>query len=348
MPTWRRLGVNGAAIELELPTPEPINAPHPTLPSGIIRTHESVLRCAEFKSALSGELAAYIRVHANAGARIRSKRGEIVAEPVTSSYTLGADSPVVVDSNVIFAEAHSSVTLVLFYDSADDSAAFHAGMTRVIAENCADVHVVEVQTLNTATRHFTDFSAVIANGASVSLTRIELGASEVYAGSHMKLEGDKAESRAHTFYFGDGARKLDFNYVARHLGQHSVSTQDAAGALFGRCDKIFRGTIDFVRGASGSVGAESENTLLFSKSARNRSAPLILCGEENVEGSHAASVGKPDAAKLYYMQSRGLSEGDAKRMLTLAMMETALKALPDEDMREKVRAALAARITDNA
>ena len=68
-------------------------------------------------------------------------------------------------------------------------------------------------------------------------------------------------------------------------------------------DKILRGTIDFRRGAKRGVGHESEDVLLSSPHARNRTAPLILCGEEEVEGQHAASIGRLDEAKLYYLRS---------------------------------------------
>jgi Fe-S cluster assembly scaffold protein SufB len=117
----------------------------------------------------------------------------------------------------------------------------------------------------------------------------------------------------------------------------------ASGALFGHCEKTYRGTIDFVAGASEAKGAESENTLLFSENSRNRSAPLILCGEENVEGSHAATVGRIDANKLYYLQSRGLSEAEAKRLMVSALMETAMKNIPEEE-RERLRGLLGERI----
>ncbi|MDR3311375.1 MAG: SufD family Fe-S cluster assembly protein [Oscillospiraceae bacterium] len=344
VPTWRRLGVNGAELIVELPEPGPRPRSNPSLPAGTLRAHESVLRCAEFRSALSPELAAYIRVHANCGARFRVKRGESVAEPVTARHTLTADAPAVVDNNVVYAEAHSRATLVLVYDSADDTACFHAGLTRVIAENCAEISVVEVQTLNAATPHFTDFSAVVANGAKVSLTRVLLGGADVYAGTHFKLEGGKSESNAEVFYLGDGERKLDFSYIAKHLGQHTSSALNSAGALFGSADKIMRGTIDFARGSSGSVGGECENTLILSDGARNRSAPLILCGEESVEGTHAASCGSPDAAKLYYLMSRGLSEREAKTLLVAGLLEPSLKNVPDEKTRAFLREYLTARI----
>jgi len=208
--TWRRLGVNGETLDIELPNPRAFEYEKPILPKGVTKTHESVLVCAEFKSAAAEELAAYTRVHSNAGIAIRSTLGAKVAEPIVVRYDMCSEQPVLVDNNVIFAEAHSEVTVVIIYNcnpsggcnASDDCGAscdaeqareknekrtgfkeigaFHSGLTRVIAENCAVVRVVQVQTLGKNASHFSDFSAVIANGARVELTRIELGAQEVY------------------------------------------------------------------------------------------------------------------------------------------------------------------------
>ena len=338
--TWRRLGVNGVTLDIEFPEACRFETKKPTLPAGVVHAHESVLVCAEFTSALNSELAAFTRVHSNAGVQIRIKKGTKADEPIVARYDFNAENATLMDNNVIFAEANSEVTVVMIYRG---EGAFHSGLMRVIAENCAVVKVVQINTLGTAAQHFTDFSAVVANGARVELTRIELGAAAVYAGCHMKLEGDKSECAADTFYFGDGDRKLDFNYIAKHLGKSSCSDMNASGALFGSCEKTYRGTIDFVAGASDSKGAELENTLLFSESSRNRSAPLILCGEENVEGSHAASVGRIDEGKLFYLQSRGISEAGAMRLMVSALMETAMKNVP-EDERAALRDYLEARI----
>jgi len=34
--------------------------------------------------------------------------------------------------------------------------------------------------------------------------------------------------------------------------------------------------------------------LLLSKEAKTKSSPILLCAEENVNGNHAASIGKID------------------------------------------------------
>lgn len=41
----------------------------------------------------------------------------------------------------------------------------------------------------------------------------------------------------------------------------------------------------------------------------NQTIPLILCAEEDVEGNHGASIGKPDENMLFYAATRGIPGG---------------------------------------
>ena len=88
--------------------------------------------------------------------------------------------------------------------------------------------------------------------------------------------------------------------------------------------------------------------LLFSPTARNRTAPLILCGEEEVEGQHAASIGRLDEEKLYYLRSRGLSEAQARRLMVDARFAPALDKIPLEALRTEVQEEAARRLDDHA
>ena len=139
---------------------------------------------------------------------------------------------------------------------------------------------------------------------------------------------------------------LDFNDVSVHTGKDTLCEMHTAGVLTGSADKILRGTVDFQRGAKRGVGHESEDVLLFSPSARNRTAPLILCGEEEVEGQHAASVGRLDENKLYYLRSRGLSEAQARRLMVDARFAPAIDKIPLDSLQDEVRENVARRLND--
>ena len=86
----------------------------------------------------------------------------------------------------------------------------------------------------------------------------------------------------------------------------SFSDIHTLGALSDTSKKSFRGTLDFLRGAVASEGAEEDTCLLLDPTVKSISLPLLLCKEDNVVGNHAASAGQIDQNKLFYLMSRGL------------------------------------------
>ena len=86
-------------------------------------------------------------------------------------------------------------------------------------------------------------------------------------------------------------------------------------------------------GCAGSVGDENESVLLIDDTVVNKTIPLILCAEEDVQGAHGASLGRPDEELLFYMQSRGLDRQEALRVLEKAKLDRVIGLLPHEEMR---------------
>ena len=100
--------------------------------------------------------------------------------------------------------------------------------------------------------------------------------------------------------------------------------------------KTFKGTIDFVGGCAGASGAESEDTLLIGDKTVNKTVPLILCAEEDVEGSHGASIGRVDENHIFYMQSRGLPEEKIIQLMARSKIAQIISTISDEDLRERL------------
>ena len=58
--------------------------------------------------------------------------------------------------------------------------------------------------------------------------------------------------------------------------------------------------------------------------------PMILCQEEDVDGRHGATIGQLGDDTLFYMQSRGIGEEEAKKLMIRARMESIARMIPDE------------------
>ena len=78
-------------------------------------------------------------------------------------------------------------------------------------------------------------------------------------------------------------------------------------------------------------GAETENVLLLGEDVRNKTIPLILCAEEDVNGSHGATIGELDEETLFYYASRGIDKKNAEDIMTKGRIEVIIRKINDED-----------------
>ena len=186
----------------------------------------------------------------------------------------------------------------------------------------------------------------VGNGAKVEFISADIGSGNFSADVEIDLRGDDSAADFNAVYFGDGNRKLDFNYVIRQRGKRTCATMNVRGALKDRCDKIFRGTLDFQRGSKGSTGRELEEVTILSPGTRNRSVPLMLAAEDEVDGHHAVSVGRLDEEKIFYLMSRGLDDSEAERLIVEAAFNPVVEKIPDENLRDKILENLQRRLAN--
>ena len=178
--------------------------------------------------------------------------------------------------------------------------------------------------------------ANVARGGLFSCTLIEAGAVHTASELRVTLAGDEARADVWGLYFGDEERKIDLNYIIRQEGLHTDANMQVRGALLDRSVKTFRGTLDFIEGARGSVGKEDEEVMILSPHARNRSVPLMLSHEGDVDGHHAVSIGRMDEDKLFYLMSRGLDERAAQQLIVEASFEPVLARIESDELRTEI------------
>ena len=219
------------------------------------------------------------------------------------------------------------------------------GHIQVQVAEGAELHLIKVQLLDGSQPHTDRIEATVAAEGKIKVTAIEAGAAASATELVVDLQGDAAEADVAAIYFGDGQRQLDMNYIIRQQGRHTHAKMQIRGALLDDSRKTFRGTLDFQRGAKGSEGRENEEVVLLSPKVRNRSVPLMLSHEDDVDGHHAVSIGKMDEAKLFYLMSRGLDMAEAQRLVVDASFQPVLDRIPDADLKQEVEEYIKGRLT---
>lgn len=337
VPTWNRTGVNWLDKKALPPDREYLPGDHlpydGVLPHGISLLDD----LPEEIAAISGGMGEWMNEFIMNGA---DKTCYLVgegspSEPVIITQNLDLTHPVIRAHYAINAKPGSNLTVIQI-NRGDTKDGVLGSLTQIDAQENSVVRLISVQLLGRNSQSFDTVGARIGKGARVELVRAVLGGKTAACGSVAYLEGQGGGYQQDTAYFTDKEQIFDFNDIARHTGRETESEMHTAGVLAGSSSKILRGTIDFKAGSAHSVGHENETVLLLSPNARNRTVPLILCGEEAVEGQHAASLGQFDEKQLYYLCSRGLSLMEAKRMLVEARFMPVLHKITQDDLRMEI------------
>jgi Fe-S cluster assembly protein SufB len=92
----------------------------------------------------------------------------------------------------------------------------------------------------------------------------------------------------------------------------------------------YRGLVKVYKGAKGVKSNVVCDALLLDPQSRSDTYPSIEIDEDDVSIGHEASVSKVGEEQLFYLMSRGLSEGEATSMVVSGFIEPLVKELPME------------------
>ena len=236
-------------------------------------------------------------------------------------------------AQIIYAKENTKGTIILIYKGNGPASILQ---TKVYAESYANIHLIKAQLLDSGALHFDDTQVFCEENASVKFTQIELGASHVNSGLHVNLNGYQSSFDSKVAYLCQNDQILDMNHIVYHYGKKSECNMQVDGTLKDNAQKAYRGTIDLKKGCCGAKGHEMEETLLLSPKTVNKSLPVILCDEEDVEGEHGATIGRLSSDILFYMQSRGINEKEAEVLMSRAKIQAAVDLIPDEQVKEQI------------
>lgn len=291
---------------------------------------------------LGQEITSHVEKHYNSGVNFRVNKK--IDKPIILDFLMDDGNPVLVDKNIIIAEANSEITLVFNYYSKDDGNYFHNGHTKVYAKENSLVNIIKLQNLNSNSYSFDSNIAQVEGNGIINWVSIELGASLTGTNYTTFLNGELSEGNLSSIYLGDRERKLDLGYSMIHKGRRSIGNIDTKGVLMNNSKKVFRGNLIFKKGARSSKGVEAEYVLLLDSSVKSDSIPGLFCEEDDVSGEHAASAGQIDKDKLFYLMSRGLSEREARKLIIQAAFRPVIDRIPVEDIRISINDEIERRI----
>jgi Fe-S cluster assembly protein SufD len=121
-----------------------------------------------------------------------------------------------------------------------------------------------------------------------------------------------------------------------HVAPNCESHELYKGLYGAESKGIFTGTIIVREEAQKTNAYQSNGSLICSDDAESISRPQLKIWADDVKCSHGATVGQLDDEALFYLRARGISEVEARSILTKAYVADVLDHIEDEKLKDNI------------
>jgi len=176
--------------------------------------------------------------------------------------------------------------------------------------------------------------ASVGEGASLVVATLATGGADTRLDGTIDLAGEEAYAEAAGALLARGRQRHDANLVIRHAVPRGMSRQLWRSVADDKAACSVAARVEVARGAQKTDGEQSLKGLLLARSATINLKPELEIFADDVKCAHGASVGALDRQALFYLESRGVTPGEARALLTRAFVADALDRIGEAAVRE--------------
>ena len=152
----------------------------------------------------------------------------------------------------------------------------------------------------------------------------------------IELTGDNATAHVAGACVGDGDFHHDDTVFITHDALNCESRQVFKKVLRNGATGVFQGKILVKEGAQKTDGYQISQSLLLDEDSQFLAKPELEIYADDVACSHGSTSGAIDEEGLFYLRSRGIEEGPATDLLTIAFLAEAVMEIEDEGLQDEI------------
>ncbi|MBT2473253.1 Fe-S cluster assembly protein SufD [Microbacterium sp. ISL-103] len=259
------------------------------------------------------------------GLHIRIPREEEVSEAILVSID-GLGAELRADAHIVIeALEHSSATVVLQHTGA----AQYSQNVEIIVRDGARLTVISLQQWQDEAVHTSAHQARVDADATLKHFVISFGGGVVRVNPSVELAGAGSEGYLYGLSYADAGQHLESQVYLHHKGAHTKGDVLYKGALQGEgAHSVWIGDVLIGADATGTDSYEANRNLVLTEGARADSIPNLEIETGDILGAgHASATGRFDDEQLFYLQARGISEEEARRLVVLGFLTDIVQRL---------------------
>jgi Fe-S cluster assembly protein SufD len=224
--------------------------------------------------------------------------------------------------------------------------ATYADTLEVVVGDGGRLTVVSLQEWAPDTVHLSSHRLRVGRDASLRHVAVSLGGDLVRIRPTVNYDGPGADAELLGLYFADAGQHLEHRLFVDHDRPHCRSRVTYKGALQGDgAHTVWIGDVFIRHDAVGTDTYEINRNLVLTDGARADSVPNLEIETGEVVGAgHASTTGRFDDEQLFYLQSRGITEDEARRLVVRGFFADLLARIGIDELETRLLQAVDAEL----
>jgi len=224
--------------------------------------------------------------------------------------------------------------------------ATYADQLEVVLGDGAQLTLVSLQEWADDTVHVSSHRVRIGRDARLRHVVVTMGGDVVRLHPVVDFDGPGGDVELLGLYFAGAGQHLEHRLFVDHSVPHCRSNVTYKGALQGTDARtVWIGDVLIRGNAIGTDTYEMNRNLVLTDGARADSVPnLEIETGEIVGAGHASATGRFDDEQLFYLQSRGIPEEEARRLVVRGFFADVLQKIGIPELAERLLAAVDAEL----
>src|SRR5690606_6335279 len=243
---------------------------------------------------------------------------------------------------VIEAGRHSVATVVLRHTGS----AQYAQNVEIIVRDGAKLTVISVQEWQDDAIHAAAHQARVDRDAELTHFVVSFGGGVVRVNPNVELAGTGSHGYLYGLALAASGQHLESQVYLHHKGAHTTGDVLYKGALHGAsAHSVWIGDVLIGPDATGTDSYEANRNLVLTEGARADSIPNLEIETGDIAGAgHASATGRFDDEQLFYLQTRGIPEAEARRLVVLGFLTEIVQRIRIPSLQEELLDAIEAEL----
>lgn len=295
--------------------------------------HEEIVR-KHFMRAVPASDHMFAALHGavwSGGTFLYIPRGVKIADPLQAYFRMNVKAGGQFEHTLIIIEDEAEAHYIEGCSAPKyGTSSLHAGCVEIYVGAHAKMRYSSVENWSVDTYNLNTKRAIVETGGSIEWVGGNLGSGVTMLYPCSILKGDYSKALHFGIAFANAGQNTDTGAKVIHIGKNTSSEVVSKSLSKNGWISVYRGLLDIKKSATGAVAKIDCDGLLLDSLSRSDTIPDIRVATDDALVAHEASVGKINEDVLFYLQSHGIPEDEAKTLIVRGFVSPLMKELPLE------------------